>query len=232
MISVRQAMVLTGIIALVMVTLAASSVLAPGGTASEGDNSPADVRADNGAIETIAGESTDGCNPPADECPGSGVATGVEVVSLGEVVTRAEMAMLLSRALELTTRADNPFVDDDGSTFEADIERLVAAGITNGCNPPHNDRFCPDALLTRQEAAALLARGFGLTARADDPFVDDDGTIFEADIERLAAAGITNGCNPPSNTKFCPTDLVTGAQIMTFLTRAGELSPIVRKVDS
>ncbi len=229
MISVRQAMVLTGIIALVMMALAASSVLAPGGTASEGANNADDIRIDDNAI---AEESTGDCNPPADDCLGAEVATSVEVVILGEVVTRGEMALLLSRALELTTRADNPFVDDDGSTFEADIERLVAAGITNGCNPPHNDRFCPDALLTRQEVAALLARGFGLTARADDPFVDDDGSTFEADIERLAAAGITNGCNPPSNTKFCPTDLVTGAQIMTLLTRAGELSPIVRKVDS
>ena len=221
-------MVLTGIIALVMLALAASSVLARGGTASEDDASPVN----ESAMGTIAEESTDGCHPPADDCPGAEVASRVEVVILGEVVTRGEMAMLLSRALELTTRANNPFVDDDGSIFEADIERLVAAGITKGCNPPQNDRFCPDASLTRQQAATLLARGFGLTARADDPFVDDDGTIFEPDIERLAAAGITNGCNPPSNTKFCPTDLITGDQIATFLTRAGELSPIVHRADS
>ncbi len=228
MISVRQAMVLTSIIALVMLSLAASSVLARSGTASEDDASPVN----DTPIVTIAEEGTDGCKPPAEDCPGAEVASRVEVVILGEVVTRGEMAMLLSRALELTTRADNPFVDDDGSIFEADIERLVAAGITKGCNPPQNDRFCPDAPLTRQQAATLLARGFGLTARADDPFVDDDGTIFEPDIERLAAAGITNGCNPPSNTKFCPTDLITGDQIATFLARAGELSPIVHRADS
>ena len=94
MISVRQAMVLTGIIALVMLSLAASNVLARSGTASEDDASPVN----DSAIGTIAEESTDVCEPPADDCPGAEVATRVEVVILGEVVTRGEMAMLLSRA--------------------------------------------------------------------------------------------------------------------------------------
>jgi hypothetical protein len=39
---------------------------------------------------------------------------------------------------------------------------------------------------------------------AGGAFSDDDGSIFEADIEWLAAEGITRGCNPPSNTMFCP----------------------------
>jgi hypothetical protein len=42
--------------------------------------------------------------------------------------------------------------------FEADIERLAAAGITVGCNPPHNTRFCPDQPVTRQQMAAFLHR--------------------------------------------------------------------------
>ena len=51
-------------------------------------------------------------------------------------------------------------------------------------------------------------------------FVDDDGSIFEEDIERLAAAGITRGCNPPINDRFCPNDPVTRAQMAAFLHRA------------
>ncbi len=51
------------------------------------------------------------------------------------------------------------FVDDDGSVFEADIERLAAAGITKGCNPPVNDRFCPNDPVTRGQMAAFLVRG-------------------------------------------------------------------------
>ncbi|MDH4117662.1 MAG: hypothetical protein OEW30_09755, partial [Acidimicrobiia bacterium] len=37
------------------------------------------------------------------------------------------------------------FSDDEGSVHEGDIEAIAAAGITKGCNPPANDRFCPDS---------------------------------------------------------------------------------------
>ena len=62
---------------------------------------------------------------------------------------------------------DNPassgtFFDDDGSTFENDIEKLATSGITVGCNPPDNDRFCPDAAVTRAEMALFLSRALGL----------------------------------------------------------------------
>jgi hypothetical protein len=59
------------------------------------------------------------------------------------------MAAFLVRALELTDTLDDPFTDDDDSIFEADIERLAAAGITKGCNPPTNDRYRTLAILPR-----------------------------------------------------------------------------------
>jgi hypothetical protein len=69
--------------------------------------------------------------------------------------------------------------------------------------------------------AAFLVRALGLTDGAgSDTFVDDDGSIFEADIERLAASGITKGCNPPTNNRFCPEDRLTRGQMAAFLRRA------------
>ena len=56
----------------------------------------------------------------------------------------------------------------------------------------------------------------------DGTFVDDDGSTFEADIEWMATAGITRGCNPPANTEFCPDDFVTRGQMAAFLHRALE----------
>ncbi len=35
-------------------------------------------------------------------------------------------------------------------------------------------------------------------------FVDDDGSVHEGGIEAIAAEGITTGCNPPANTRYCP----------------------------
>ena len=110
------------------------------------------------------------------------------------------------------------FIDDDDSVFESDIEWMAAAGITKGCNPPVNDRFCPDSVVTRGQMAAFLVRALGLTEQLDDPFIDDDGSVFEDDIEKLAAAGITKGCNPgQGNTKFCPEGKVTRGQMAAFL---------------
>ncbi len=156
---------------------------------------------------------TKGCNPPAGDwfCP-------------DDHVTRGQMAAILARALGLTDRADDPFIDDDSSVFEADIEKLAAAGITNGCNPPENDRYCPDRDVTRGQLAALLVRALGyVDDGGGDLFVDDDGSVFEGDIDRLRTAGVTRGCNPPKNDRFCPTNCVTRGQLAAFLHRARSL---------
>lgn len=44
-------------------------------------------------------------------------------------------------------------------------------------------------------------------------------SIFEADIEWLAGAGATAGCNPPMNDNFCPDDSVTRRQTAASMRR-------------
>ncbi len=114
------------------------------------------------------------------------------------------------------------FVDSDGSVFESDIEWLATAGITKGCNPPYNTLFCPNSYVTRGQMAAFLARALDLTDDGGgDLFGDDDGSVFESAIDKLATAGITKGCNPSEgNTRFCPHDYVTRGQMAAFLVRA------------
>jgi hypothetical protein len=74
------------------------------------------------------------------------------------------VAGFLTRALGLTDDGGgNLFVDDDNSIFELAIDRLGTAGITQGCNPPVNDRFCPDDFVSRGQMAAFLSRALGLT---------------------------------------------------------------------
>lgn len=171
-----------------------------------------------GYIEAVAAEGiTVGCNPPANSlfCP-------------DDPVTRGQMAAFLVRARGyVAIDSGVGFVDDDGSVFEDDIERLATAGVTVGCNPPENDRFCPDDPVTRGQMAAFLVRAFSYTADGGgDLFADDDGSVFEDDIDRLATAGVTVGCNPPDNTQFCPDDVVTRGQMASFLGRALGLTPI------
>ena len=161
-------------------------------------------------IEFIAAAGvTKGCNPPANTnyCPSG-------------TVTRGQMAAFLTRALDLPATAEDFFGDDETSIFEGDINRLAAAGITSGCNPPANTNYCPDSAVTRGQMAAFIKRGFDLPATAEDFFGDDETSIFEGDINRLAASGITFGCNPPANTNFCPTQTVKRDQMASFLARA------------
>jgi hypothetical protein len=202
---------------LAVVLAAATPTLAdpsqPGGSFRDDDGN-----VHEGSIEAIAAAGiTLGCNPPVNDryCP-----TGT--------VTRGQMAAFLVRALDLGATATDYFSDDDGSVFEDDINRLAASGITVGCNPPQNTEYCPAKRVTREQMAAFLVRGYGYGGDGgDDRFVDDDESIFESDIERLAAAGITLGCNPPVNDRYCPKDPVRRDQMASFLARAGDLAPLV-----
>ena len=66
-------------------------------------------------------------------------------------------------------------------------------------------------LLIALVPAAVLAAG--------GTFTDDDDSTFETEIEWLAAAGVTKGCNPPDNTLFCPEKDVTREQMAAFMYR-------------
>jgi len=138
-------------------------------------------------------------------------------------VTRQELAAFLHRAMGdqlAVVQTPAVFLDIADSPFEADIAWLSSTGITRGCNPPANDRFCPEELVRRGELAAFLVRALGYTdPGAGDLFIDDDTSIFEGDIDRLATAGVTKGCNPPTNDRFCPKDYVTRGQMAAFLHR-------------
>ena len=72
--------------------------------------------------------------------------------------------------------------------------------------------------------AFVLAMSLAGTALADLPpggtFTDDDGNTHEADIEAIAAEGVTKGCNPPDNTWYCPDRLLSRAEMSSFLARA------------
>lgn len=112
------------------------------------------------------------------------------------------------------------FLDDDGSEFQRDIDWLAAAAITRGCNPPVNDRYCPDTTATRAQLAAMFHRAFPDLPVGTPHDFTDVGPLFAVDVEWLAATGVTKGCNPPDNTRFCPDQTLTRAQAAAMLVRA------------
>ena len=102
--------------------------------------------------------------------------------------------------------------------FIDDILWLAESGVTRGCS---DTSYCPQQNVTRGQMAAFLVRALGYSsAGAGDLFVDDDDSTFELDIDKLATAGVTAGCNPPVNDHFCPDKNVTREQMAAFLVRA------------
>jgi hypothetical protein len=70
--------------------------------------------------------------------------------------------------------------------------------------------------------AAFLTRALGLANDGGgNTFTDDNGSVFETDIAKLATAGITKGCTA---TEFCPSAPVTRGQMAAFLHRASALT--------
>jgi hypothetical protein len=124
------------------------------------------------------------------------------------------MATFLARALDLPASTADHFTDDNANKHESAINRVADAGITAGCDA---SRFCPDGVVTRAQMASFLVRALHLAPTGTDHFVDDNASAHEANINAIAAAGLTAGC---SATRYCPGGAVTRAQMATFLTRA------------
>ncbi len=47
---------------------------------------------------------------------------------------------------------------EDDSVFIADIQWMKDNGVTKGCNPPTNDKYCPKNNVTREQMSAFMHR--------------------------------------------------------------------------
>lgn len=185
----------------------AAAELPPGGTFADDDGGPFE-----GWIEAVhAAGITDGCAPDR-FCP-------------TEPVTRGQLAALVVAAAELPPSDVDAFVDDDGGPFETAIDALAASSIVGGCEADTGlgASYCPTRSVTRGQVATVLVGAFGLGAPgAPDAFSDDDGTLHEADIDRLSQADVTTGCGA---SRYCPGATLTRGQFAALLGTVLGLSP-------
>lgn len=93
-----------------------------------------------------------------------------------DTVTRAQMAVFLSRAFNLPAGADPGFVDVPSDAWYAtDVARLAASGITTGCGDGTN--FCPGDDTTRAQMATFLYRAAARAGRAAAEVTGYDDSI-------------------------------------------------------
>jgi len=129
-------------------------------------------------------------------------------------VTRDQMASFLTRAMGLPSAWKDYFRDDESNKHEVSINRVARAGVTRGCD---SRLYCPSGKVTRAQMASFLDRALDLPGTSRDYYRDDNTSIHEGAINRLAAAGITVGC---AAGRYCPGGPVTREQMAAFLRRA------------
>ena len=110
------------------------------------------------------------CAPPCeDACRRGEIDRPIAIRALKRFVTDrvrpaayqpAERVRGITRSvLEVMAEFRHPFsIITKSALIERDIDLLATAGVTRGCNPPANDRYCPDQVITRGQMAAFLRR--------------------------------------------------------------------------
>lgn len=135
-------------------------------------------------------------------------------------VTRAEMAAMLVRLLHLKGDGSAPFTDVPSAAWYAEAVAAAAkAGIVQGVS---GASFAPDALIKRQEAAAMIVRAYraaGGTAAAGGgtaPFTDvaDSPAWAQEAVRSAYAAGLIQGQGP---NRFHPDGQATRAETAQIL---------------
>ncbi len=208
------------VVVAVIVTAVAVVGLAPVAAAR-----PADTRTVQAADGF--GDVTGGVHRPAiDALAARGVFDGTECADgrfcPGEEMKRWTMAVWLVRILdeaEPPAATASSFADVGvDKWYLPHLERLAELEVTRGClvDPL---QFCPDRSVSRAEMATFLTRAFDLEAADAAGFADTAGDAHAANIDALAAARITVGCDTDP-LRFCPDKPVTRAEMATFLARA------------
>jgi hypothetical protein len=113
------------------------------------------------------------------------------------------------------------FTDVTGDVHERAILQLAAAQIAGGYE---DGTFRPYAPVTRGQMATFLTRALGLPPSSQPaPYVDIGTTVHAGAIASVWAAEIASGYD---DSTFRPDQVVTRAQMATFLTRALRLASV------
>jgi glucose/arabinose dehydrogenase len=178
---------------------------------------------------------------------GYGIARGSRSGSYDRTssVTRGQMALFLDRVTAYALQAAGSPAQRDASDVGFDdlgavlpevrqaVNRLAREGVVQGSDADGDGRpsYRPAEAVTRGQMAALLRRTAasvqtllqGSPRSAPQPanaFTDDDGSVFERDIDAVAAAGIAAGTG---GGRFSPALPVTRQQMAVFLARLLEV---------
>ena len=146
-------------------------------------------------------------------------------VKPGGSITRAEVATIFFRLLKQEIRDGNltrvnGFTDvQDGSWFQQPVSTMSALGILKGRT---EERFAPNAPITRAEFAAICARFDTGENAGGATFPDLVGHWAKEEVERAVSLGWIMGYE--DNT-FRPDKAITRAEAVTMINRVLQRNP-------
>ena len=151
--------------------------------------------------------------------------TGANTFSPEATCTRDQIVTFLWRAMGCPepTNRQNPFVDvQPGDYFYKPVLWAVEKGITNGMDATH---FGPTVPCSRAHVVTFLWRAYGRpSAAGNNPFWDVPAGQYYTDAVLWAVSkNITNGIDA---THFGPDNPCQRGQIVTFLYRAKDITPV------
>jgi hypothetical protein len=134
------------------------------------------------------------------------------------------LAALVLFVIPVAVNAAAGFTDvADSNVFKADIEWMKDTGVTAGCNPPTNDKFCPGDPVTREQMSAfmhrLATRNIVDAATAQTAVAADDADLFDGK-DSTAFAGSSHDHNAEYlavKGKAADADLLDGLSSSSFL---------------
>lgn len=74
-----------------------------------------------------------------------------------------------------------------------------------------------DPLASLNNASVSSAFSLANAQNYTEPFSDDDGSVIEPILGRLASLGLISGCGEPAGAQFCPNDAATGVDLVAFI---------------
>lgn len=133
-------------------------------------------------------------------------------------ITRAELAVMIARAMDLQPTKETTFTDIKGKWYEKEVQALFEAGIITGIT---NTTFKPNDHVSREQSATMMSRALkyatgGINENAtlaynDFPLI---GNFAKADVALLQKLDIMNGTG---NDLFQPKTNLTRGQMAKLL---------------
>ena len=139
-------------------------------------------------------------------------------------LTRAEMAVIMSKLLDLTDKATNRFSDvPSGKWFTDPVLQCVKAGVMSGYS---EEKFGTQDTLTREQGAVILAKAFEIDPVSGRSSFKDDKSISSwavGSVKGMTQYGLLSGMG---SNQFEPKATMTRAQMCQILYAAdGKPSP-------